>query len=73
MCPAIAVPRIVMLARALLPWRIANAQDEECLVDYFGRTVVAGMPKEVRVGVIKVSVPGCLEHDTVKRCLKFSV
>jgi hypothetical protein len=32
-----------MLARALLPWRIAHAQDEECLVDYFGRTVVAGM------------------------------
>ncbi|MDX1952204.1 MAG: sialate O-acetylesterase [Verrucomicrobiota bacterium] len=30
-----------------------------CLVDYFGRTLVAGLPKEVRVGVIKVSVPGC--------------
>jgi hypothetical protein len=39
-----------------------------CLVDYFGRTVVAGMPKDVRVGVIKVSVPGCkielFEKDT---------
>jgi len=30
-----------------------------CMVDYFGRTLVAGLPKNVRVGVIKVSVPGC--------------
>lgn len=30
-----------------------------CMVDYFGRTMVANLPKNVRVGVIKVSVPGC--------------
>ena len=30
-----------------------------CLVDYFGRTMVANLPANVRVGVIKVSVPGC--------------
>jgi hypothetical protein len=30
-----------------------------CMVDYFGRTMVAGLPENVRVGVIKVSVPGC--------------
>ncbi len=30
-----------------------------CMVDYFGRTMVADLPKNFRVGVIKVSVPGC--------------
>jgi hypothetical protein len=39
-----------------------------CMVDYFGRTMVANLPKNVRVGVIKVSVPGCkielFEKDT---------
>ncbi|HUZ07411.1 MAG TPA: sialate O-acetylesterase [Candidatus Paceibacterota bacterium] len=30
-----------------------------CMVDYFGRTMVANLPKNIRVGVIKVSVPGC--------------
>jgi hypothetical protein len=30
-----------------------------CMVDYFGRTLVAKLPENVRVGVIKVSVPGC--------------
>src|SRR5579883_1494233 len=30
-----------------------------CLVDYFGRTMVSNLPPNVRVGVIKVSVPGC--------------
>ncbi len=39
-----------------------------CMVDYFGRTLVAGMPANFRVGVIKVSVPGCkielFEKDT---------
>lgn len=38
------------------------------LVDYFGRTMVANLPKNIRVGVIKVSVPGCkielFEKDT---------
>ncbi len=27
--------------------------------DYFGRVMVAGLPKGIRVGVINVSVPGC--------------
>jgi hypothetical protein len=39
-----------------------------CMVDYFGRTMVAGLPEKIRVGVIKVSVPGCkielFEKDT---------
>ncbi|HSH15561.1 MAG TPA: sialate O-acetylesterase [Verrucomicrobiae bacterium] len=39
-----------------------------CMVDYFGRTLLAGLPEKVRVGVIKVSVPGCkielFEKDT---------
>jgi hypothetical protein len=39
-----------------------------CMVDYFGRTLVAKLPENVRVGVIKVSVPGCkielFEKDT---------
>jgi hypothetical protein len=30
-----------------------------CMVDYFGRTLVAKLPENVRVGVIKVAVPGC--------------
>jgi len=30
-----------------------------CMVDYFGRTMVAGLPENIRVGVVKVSVPGC--------------
>ena len=30
-----------------------------CMVDYFGRTLVAKLPQDVRVGVIKVAVPGC--------------
>ena len=29
------------------------------MIDYFGRTMVAHLPQDVRVGVIKVSVPGC--------------
>jgi len=41
-----------------------------CLVDYFGRTMVANLPKNIRVGVIKISVPGCkielFEKDTFK-------
>jgi hypothetical protein len=39
-----------------------------CMIDYFGRTMVANLPEGVRVGVIKVSVPGCkielFEKDT---------
>ena len=39
-----------------------------CMVDYFGRTMVAGLPENIRVGVVKVSVPGCkielFEKDT---------
>src|SRR4051812_3054861 len=30
-----------------------------CPADYFGRTMVASLPKDVRVGVINVSVAGC--------------
>ena len=30
-----------------------------CMVDAFGKTLAAGLPDNVRVGVIKVSVPGC--------------
>ncbi len=30
-----------------------------CMVDSFGRTLVAGLPQNIRVGVVKVSVPGC--------------
>jgi hypothetical protein len=29
-----------------------------CMIDYFGRTLVAHLPEKIRVGVIKVSVPG---------------
>jgi hypothetical protein len=39
-----------------------------CLVDYFGRTMVSNLPPKIRIGVIKVSVPGCkielFEKDT---------
>jgi hypothetical protein len=45
-----------------------------CLVDQFGRTVVAGLPGDVRVGVIKVSVPGCrielFDEDTFETYLE---
>jgi hypothetical protein len=30
-----------------------------CPADYFGRTLVANLPKETRVGVVNVSVAGC--------------
>src|SRR6187200_2178728 len=30
-----------------------------CPVDYFGRTMVAGMPERVTVGVVNVAVAGC--------------
>jgi len=36
--------------------------------DYFGRTLVAGLPEHIRVGVVNVAVPGCkielFEKDT---------
>jgi hypothetical protein len=39
-----------------------------CMADSFGRTLVDNLPENVRVGVIKVSVPGCkielFEKDT---------
>jgi hypothetical protein len=45
-----------------------------CMIDYFGRTMVANLPENVRVGVIKVSVPGCkielFEKDTYTNYLK---
>jgi hypothetical protein len=30
-----------------------------CMIDYFGRTMVSNLPPNIRIGVIKVSVPGC--------------
>jgi hypothetical protein len=30
-----------------------------CMIDYFGRTMVSNLPPNIRVGVIKVSIPGC--------------
>lgn len=30
-----------------------------CPVDYFGRTMVANLPKKIRVGVVNVAVAGC--------------
>ena len=45
-----------------------------CMIDYFGRTMVANLPPDKRVGVIKVSVSGCkielFEKDTYKDYLK---
>jgi len=42
--------------------------------DYFGRTMIANLPKNVRVGVINVAVPGCkielFEKDTFKEYVK---
>ena len=42
--------------------------------DYFGRTMVAHLPKNVRVGVINVAVPGCkielFEKDSFKEYVK---
>ncbi len=44
-----------------------------CMIDYFGRTMVANLPENIRVGVIKVSVPGCkielFEKDTFQTYL----
>ena len=44
-----------------------------CMVDYFGRTMVANTPEGIRIGVIKVSVPGCkielFEKDTFQTYL----
>ncbi len=43
------------------------------MIDYFGRTMVANLPQNIRVGVIKVSVPGAkielFEKDTFKTYL----
>ena len=30
-----------------------------CMIDYFGRTMVSNLPPNIRIGVIKVSIPGC--------------
>ncbi|HEX5397923.1 MAG TPA: sialate O-acetylesterase [Verrucomicrobiae bacterium] len=30
-----------------------------CMVDYFGRTMVSNLPPNIRIGIIKVAVPGC--------------
>ena len=45
-----------------------------CMIDYFGRTMVANLPPNVRVGVIKCSVPGAkielFEKDTFTNYVK---
>jgi len=38
---------------------LCRARTGICPVDYFGRTMVANLPKNVRVGVVNVSVAGC--------------
>ena len=44
-----------------------------CMIDYFGREMVANLPEKIRVGVIKVSVPGCkielFEKDSFQKYL----
>ncbi|HEY4328297.1 MAG TPA: sialate O-acetylesterase [Phycisphaerae bacterium] len=41
-----------------------------CPADYFGRTLVANLPKDIKVGIVNVSVAGCkiemFEKDTYK-------
>jgi alpha-L-fucosidase 2 len=43
--------------RAVPP--LARPGNGICPVDYFGRTLVAKLPPNVRVGVVNVAVPGC--------------
>jgi hypothetical protein len=38
---------------------LCRARTGICPADYFGRTMVANLPKNVRVGVVNVSVAGC--------------
>jgi hypothetical protein len=38
---------------------LCRARTGICPADYFGRTMVANLPKDVRVGVVNVSVAGC--------------
>jgi hypothetical protein len=38
---------------------LCRAHTGICPADYFGRTMVANLPKNVRVGVVNVSVAGC--------------
>jgi hypothetical protein len=44
-----------------------------CMVDYFGRTMVANLPENIRIGVIKVSVSGTkielFEKETYQKYL----
>jgi hypothetical protein len=52
------------LGRTMGTWYIATpplcrCNTGLCPVDYFGRTIVANLPLNVRVGVINVSVAGC--------------
>jgi hypothetical protein len=45
--------------------------------DYFGRTMVATLPKKIRVGIINVSVAGCkielFDNDSLSSLLQSSV
>ena len=38
---------------------LCRARTGICPADYFGRTMVANLPKNIRVGVVNVSVAGC--------------
>ena len=59
-------------------WYVANPPLQArgrgiCMIDYFGRTMVSNLPENIRIGVIKVSVPGTkielFEKDTYKTYL----
>ena len=44
----------------ILLWPLcAECSTGLCPADYFGRTMVANLPKNIRVGVVNVSVAGC--------------
>src|SRR6185369_8880338 len=38
---------------------LCRADSGLCPADFFGRTLVANLPKKIRVGVINVAVAGC--------------
>ena len=38
---------------------LCRARTGICPADYFGRTLVANLPKNIRIGVVNVSVAGC--------------
>src|SRR5438045_2295338 len=38
---------------------LCRARTGVCPADYFGRTMVANLPKNIRVGIVNVAVAGC--------------